>query len=219
MRTPKLLQFFLLVSFLIAAIQGALAGSSAGITLTATLLPDACSVSVNKSRIDFGEIPAKRITEKPKDNHLPENVFRITTSCSAKARSYVKFIDDRAGSEGGDMKEGVDTVFGLGLYKGKTVGGYQLYALPAGNYAYDGILGSLVVSSDGGQSWRIKKAISKPLFIKRGDLFGVGVSDPISAKTTRMSLKLVTSINARSALDFSSTIPIDGRFTIELYTL
>ncbi len=201
------------------------AAISANVAITGSIVPSPCSVSVDKATVNVGNIKQETLTDDPLKNHLQDQPVTITYTCAAATQAYVKFIDNRAGSEGGDFGSGKLSMFGLGLgNKGKAFGGYQISQVVGAKNTIDGVTGSLIDANPVGAAWAKSALATIPLNIKSKNWFSVSAvgsetAGPAKAMTTVMPMVIQVGLNAKSTIDFSAATALDGQFTVELYTL
>jgi len=191
------------------------AADTAELVVKGTIRPSACLASFpGNSVIDFGTLKADpQLKERFKD--LPPQRVDMRISCDGPTKIAVRAVDNREATREKDIP-GIDVGdnFGLGLYRGKSIGGY---AVRFGTAMADGQPVGILGRPNGSAAWS-----SNALRSLRQD----GSQISFGAGTTPVAFsELVAGLDIRAKLSrvayqlLADDIQLDGSISIEMLYL
>jgi type 1 fimbria pilin len=232
MQVMKKLLAATLVASMVGACASAFAATSATVNVTGIITPDACTISVDTTSVDFGVIaPGKLNTDAV--THLDGNKrFDVNVDCASKARAYVRFIESRRGSAldayPGETIPRQDNTFGLGMHGVDKIGGYVIHGADVGpangnQWLVDGIARQRIYSADAGATWApIADGTSHPSHYVLGHAVTAAEGargTPVGFMRMRSSYNLDAYIAPGKDLSLTEDIQLDGQFTVELHMI
>ncbi|WP_083457643.1 DUF1120 domain-containing protein [Herbaspirillum hiltneri] len=191
------------------------AADTAELVVKGTIRPSACLASFpGNSVIDFGTIKSDpQLKERFKD--LPSQRIDMRISCDGPTKIAVKAIDNREATREKDIP-GIDAGdhFGLGLYRGKSIGGY---VVRFGTAVADGQSVGILGRPNGSAAWS-----SSTLRNLRQDgsqvSFGAG-STPVAFSELVAGLDISAKLSRVAYQLLADDIQLDGSISIEMLYL
>ncbi|MBF7142481.1 MULTISPECIES: DUF1120 domain-containing protein [Pseudomonas] len=188
-----------------------IAAEEVTLSVTGSVIPGACSVSLANPDIDLGTVRAENLNEEEL-TALPEMQVSYTTTCPSARAVGVSWVDNKAGTAYGQDPTG----FGLGEHNGKNIGFYHLVHHGASDAA-DGTMGPLINSSNGGTTW---ESVSSWIANANGqNMMSYAIEGTTTpAQYTRHTGRFYLSayIAPTKDLDLSENIEIEGNATMSL---
>ncbi|MFJ7311484.1 DUF1120 domain-containing protein [Pseudomonas sp. NPDC098747] len=215
----KLLLLPLALAF---ASNAAMAANSVDISVTGTITPGACSISLDTQQIDYASIDYSTLS--PTESTSLPGVKQATVSILCSQPTLAGFIisDNREGTENStvdaDGYNNTTTTYGLGQdAQGNNIGGYTIHKMD--NVTLDGGPGYWVHFNSGVWSSTGGGAIiqSTPTHVQSwSTAYGAGTKPPTPITSVSALLSIVASIGPTNDLDLSEEIELDGSATFEL---
>lgn len=214
MRHPFLLPAF--ASILLSAVSaGTNAADTAELVVKGTIRPSACLASFpGNSVIDFGTIKSDpQLKERFKD--LPSQRVDMRISCDGPTKIAVKAVDNREATREKDIP-GIDAGdnFGLGLYRGKSIGGY---AVRFGTAVADGQSVGILARSNASAAW--SNSALRGLRQDGSQIsFGAG-NTPVAFRELVAGLDISAKLSRVAYQLLADDIQLDGSISIEMLYL
>ena len=186
----------------------ALCASTADVTVTGTITPSACTLTLSESGIvNHGEIPARTLNQY-EYTALPSQTLELNVDCNEAVLFVLVGIDNRA-----DSSLGPGFYYGLGHNVHNPAERLGTVALAYRNVTSDGERMLVLASSNQGQTWFPETNAYPDTymgFAKPGTLV------PEAHSELKASLQINTSINAATYLTLNQNVPLDGSIVIDL---
>ncbi|MBZ9781434.1 DUF1120 domain-containing protein [Pseudomonas sp. REP124] len=184
----------------------ALAASSTDLSVTGTITPSACAVSLSGGgSIDIGKVSAKDL--KPTSStQVGVNPLQLTMTCDSATLVALKSIDNKEGTATEDV------YFGLGLTNAGEKLGFSMLAI--NQTTADAQVAQAIGSTDGGATWDRARVVNKTLLLSVGTAADPGT--PIQVKDVLMDMEVHTFIARADSLTLTDEVTIDGSATIEV---
>jgi type 1 fimbria pilin len=210
---PRLFSAF--ASLLLGATAGAHAADTVELVVKGTIRPSACLASFpGNSVIDFGTIKSDpQLKERFKD--LPAQRVDMRISCDGPTKIAVKAVDNREATREKDIP-GFDAGdnFGLGLYRGKSIGGY---AVRFGTAVADGQSVGILGRPNGSAAW--SNSTLRGLRQDGSQLsFGAG-NTPVAFSELVAGLDISAKLSRVAYQLLADDIQLDGSISIEMLYL
>ncbi|MBN2993493.1 DUF1120 domain-containing protein [Pseudomonas cedrina subsp. fulgida] len=194
--------------FLYLAAVPAFGASTAEVTVTGTITPNACTPALSENGIvDHGLVPARSLNQY-EFSVLPSRTLDLTVSCNEPVLYVLVGVDNRA-----------DSSVGPGFYYGL---GNNIHApserLGSVSLAYRNVMGDgepvlVLASSNQGVTW-FPESNAYPDNYMGFAHPGTLVPDPHRLITA--TLHINTSINAAAYLTLTQEVPLDGSIVLDL---
>ena len=194
--------------FLYLAAVPAFGASTAEVTVTGTITPNACTPALSENGIvDHGLVPARSLNQY-EFSVLPSRTLDLTVSCNEPVLYVLVGVDKRA-----------DSSVGPGFYYGL---GNNIHApserLGSVSLAYRNVMGDgepvlVLASSNQGVTW-FPESNAYPDNYMGFAHPGTLVPDPHRLITA--TLHINTSINAAAYLTLTQEVPLDGSIVLDL---
>ncbi|MBV4451072.1 MULTISPECIES: DUF1120 domain-containing protein [Pseudomonas] len=183
-------------------------GSTAEVTVTGTITPNACTPTLSANGIvDHGRVPARSLNQY-EFSTLPSRTLDLTVSCNASVLYVLVGVDNRAGSS-----LGPGFYYGLGTNVHVPTERLGTVSLALRDVVGDGDSVLVLASSNEGQTW-FPESNAYPDnymgFARPGTL----VPEPHREITA--TLHIETSINAAAYLTLDQEVPLDGSIVLDL---
>jgi type 1 fimbria pilin len=194
-----------------AAAPAVQAAEEVTLSITGSVIPGACSVSLQNPNVDFGTIRAEELSETGMTEFGPVTISYTTTCPSARAVG-VSWMDNKAGTAYTDAAEH----FGLGEHNGRKIGYYFMVHHGKSDDS-DGTLGDLLNSEDNGTTWTtapqwMAKANGQNMMTYAQD----GTTLPAAHERHTGRFYLTAFIAPIKDLDLSENIVVEGNATMSL---
>lgn len=196
-----------------------LAASDATLGLSATLIPAACSLSLeNGGNFDFGDTVASQINRNGTTIMRQETTMRIgcTQPAAVSVSMALQSIDTRVlvdlpayTSYFGQHEE---VISGLGLANGHKIGGYMVEVNPTG--FMDAGVGVSVLASHNDGPW--STSYTRRLGTGRVMSFGNTTAGPLPVSDLTGTLRVSLGVASDQGLTFEDVIEMEGNATLEL---
>jgi hypothetical protein len=110
-------------------IPQALAADSARLSVTGTIVPAPCAISLSNNLIDLGTIQAASLPPMARSGKYDAARIPFQIECGQPSRVRMRFTDNQADSVPG-VQQAWAGDFGLGMVAGKKIGSYSMYFEP-----------------------------------------------------------------------------------------
>lgn len=206
----------LFISLVMAGAHGA---ESVELTVTGTIHPPSCTLSLSHPALDFGVISANDL--KPGEpTALPPRTFTAVVSCPVPSKTALRFSDNREGTEGAGAQRASTEHYGLGAVAGKPLG-YFLMESRQGNAVADGG-GVYLVEFISTGAWRRLDNAEATMLSRASYRLSWAQSDktPTPVRNVAVTFIVTPTIAARHELPpLDQGVPIDGSATLALVYL
>jgi hypothetical protein len=207
----------------------AMAATTANLTITGRILPPICDISLTGGgAINYGTINSSSL--KSADNTVitpnmsgTQATTTMNITCDAPAQIAVTATDNRAATVNPDVLTGTTVlartaaqVFGMGAdSKGVNIGAFSITGAAA-NSVVDGAVGKLIDSPDG-TTWTASAGTFSNVansLMSWTSASGTTAPEPVTSVAQTLTVDAATI--ARSGLDTSVPVNLDGSVTFEL---
>jgi hypothetical protein len=194
--------------FLCLAATPAFGASSAEVTVTGTITPNACTPTLSAGGVvDHGRVPARSLNQY-EFSALPSRTLDLSVSCNDAVLYVLVGVDNRA-----DSSLGPGFYYGLGTNTHAPSERLGTVSLALREVVGDGERVLVLASSNEGQTW-FPESNAYPDnymgFARPGTL----VPEPHREITA--TLHIETSINAAAYLTLDQEVPLDGSIVLDL---
>ncbi|MFF7710643.1 fimbrial protein [Pseudomonas sp. NPDC007930] len=141
----------------VCALSMAAAQAAEEVTLavTGSVIPGACSITLDTAEVDFGQIRAEDLNDE-QSTELDQYEISYTASCPSARAVGMSWVDNL-----GNPYDPAPENFGLGEHNGKKLGLFNLVHHSKSDDS-DGTQADLVSSDDGGTTWaKVQNWIAK----------------------------------------------------------
>ncbi|WP_051516574.1 DUF1120 domain-containing protein [Herbaspirillum sp. RV1423] len=194
---------------------GAHAADTAELKVTGTIRPAACKASFpGNSVIDFGTIKLEpQLRDKYKE--LPSRQVNLRISCDGPTKIAVRAFDNREASRDDDIPDiEAGDGFGLGMYRGKNIGGYSVRFSSA---VADGKAADILSRANGSTAWSHS---AKRSLRQDGSQFAFGADGvPVAFTELITNLSVTAKLSRAAYLLMADDIQLDGSISIEMLYL
>lgn len=210
--------FYLLSAFAPLLLSAsAHAADTAELTVKGTIRPSACLASFSgNSVVDFGSLKADpQLKARFKD--LPPQSVAMRISCDGPTKIAVKAVDNREASREQDIPD-VDAGehFGLGLYRGKSIGSYMVYF---GTAVADGQSVSILARPNSRAAWGAPP-VNKHRLRQDGAQLSFGASGtPTAFKELVTNFDILVKLSRVAYQLMADDVQLDGSISIEMLYL
>lgn len=206
------------------------AADSATFSVTGTISPTSCDVSLSAEKFDFGSISAATLTAM--HNEKAGSAVNLNVTCDAATALAVQTTDNRASSAmtGADMEAAMSTItslndaslFGLGTDSDGNKIGVML--LVVSNATLNGAVSSNLLTSDDKAAWSTHSiSLTSPFPVAKNSYFALAsdAGSTVPAAVTNVSYTLRPGIILKRADKYpgGETVNIDGNVTFSLVYL
>lgn len=206
------------------------AADSATFSVTGTISPTSCDVSLSAEKIDFGSISAATLTGM--HNEKTGSAVNLNVACDAATAVAIQTTDNRASSAmtGAEMEETMETstsisddgLFGLGSDSDNNKIGAMLMVVS--NAALNGVVSSNLLTSSDKESWSAHViSLTSPYPLVKNGYFALAsnASATSPSAVTNVSYTLRPGIILKRADKYpgGETVNIDGNVTFSLVYL
>ncbi|MNF68972.1 hypothetical protein D3C87_1100040 [compost metagenome] len=209
----------LTAALLTSASNGALAASTADLTVNGTITPVACTpIFSNNGLVDYGKI-SRQDLNVDKRTQLRDESLDLNISCNAAARFALIMRDNREGS----AIVNSEIYYGLKLDRsGNRIGLYSLHFDPARTVVDALAQVYRTDSTTGGRAWSTSRSSPIPIgaqsYLGFTDVAG-STAGPVAIQKLSSRVTIVTIIAPTSTLDLSDDATLDGSATLEVLYL
>lgn len=196
------------------ATNAAIAATSASLTVTGTITPPSCDVTLSGN----GEFALGAISLASAGQTHPSPVSQtMSISCTGPSVVGFRLTDNRASTRT------LLNVYGLGIGLDSASNPIGYYLLTFGSLQVNGSAGFVKMSEDNGATWGAwaGDAMTPYAQLPRSYAFGTtsGATPPSPMTTASAVLSANVYIEPRNTLDLSNVINLDGSATIDLVYL
>ncbi len=209
----------LTAALLTSASNGALAASTADLTVNGTITPVACTpIFSNNGLVDYGKI-SRQDLNVDKRTQLRDESLDLNISCNAAARFALIMRDNREGS----AIVNSEIYYGLQFDRsGNRIGLYSLYFDPASTVVDALPQVYRTDSTTNGRAWSTSRSSPIPIgarsYLGFTDVAG-STAGPVAIQNLSSRVTIVTVIAPTSTLDLSEDAILDGSATLEVVYL
>ncbi|WP_312985562.1 DUF1120 domain-containing protein [Atlantibacter sp.] len=217
------------LALVLAGVTGnAMAAGTADLTVKGVLINAACSPSLDKNEVNFGNIPVGNL-DKTNTNQLGSKDVILTITCDntmvmgwttldGHADSLQPLTLTKAAADDSDVSEAT-TEYGLGKAGEVKLGSYSIVAKTTG-VTYDGTAGDLLEVDNVGHGnttlWtKSTKGVTKP-GIRTFTASVTGETAPKAFKVGVFPLKVTAAVQDTDTLKITEDTNLDGLATISL---
>lgn len=225
----------ILLSTSIAVALGAVsyagnAADSATFSVTGTISPTSCDVSLSAEKIDFGSISAATLTGL--HNEKTGNAVNLNVACDAATAVAIQTTDNRASSAmtGAEMEASMSTItslddanlFGLGSDSDSNKIGVMLIVVS--NATLNGVASSNLVTSSDKATWGTHAiSLTSPYPLTKNGYFALasdaGATAPAAVTNVSYTLRPGIILKRADKYPGGETVNIDGNVTFSLIYL
>lgn len=207
----KVIKTLLAAAACASVLTPVMAAEEVTLSVTGSVIPGACSVTLSGADIDFGTLRAESLNEASL-TELPAKQVSYTTTCPSPRAVGISWVDNKAGTAYNQDSSG----FGLGEHNGKKIGVYYLVHNGFSDGA-DGVIGPLINSSNGGVTW---ESVSSWAADANGNNMmsyaNEGTTTPAQYDRYTGRFHLSAYIAPTKDLELSENIEIEGNATMSL---
>lgn len=217
----------ILAMLLTGAACNAMAANTVDLTVKGVLVNAACSPSLDKTEVSFGNIPVGNL-DATNTNQIGSRDVMLTITCDSTMVMGWTTVDGHADSlqaltltaAGADASDVTDAANEYGLGKAGTVkiGAYAITAKTTG-VTYDGTAGDLIEADNimiNGASWaKSTKGVTKP-GVRTFTAAVTGQTTPKAYKIGKFPLKVTAAVQNTTTLNITQDTDLDGLATISL---
>lgn len=206
------------------------AAESATLSVTGTISPTSCNVSLSAEKFDFGPISAASLTGLHNDKS--SSAINLNVACDAATAMAIQTSDNRASSAmtGAEMEEAMhtstslsdDSLFGLGTDSANNKIGVMMLVLT--NAALNGAASNNLLTSSDKASWHPHAiSLTSPYPLVKNGYFAMASDESATAPAavTNVSYTLRAGIILKRAEKYpgGEAVNIDGNVTFSLVYL
>ncbi|AUG06016.1 DUF1120 domain-containing protein [Pseudomonas sp. S09G 359] len=184
----------------------ALAASNTDFAVIGIITPNACDPKLSGGGVvDYGKMTAKELSADLPTSLTPQTM-QLEILCDAPTFLAMSTFDNRAGTSAINQNW-----HGLGMTANNEKLGSAGFGLF--NPVADGVAAKIIVSSDGGATWR--PSVSLGPHLQTAIAVGTGLT-PIAVTRFTAELRLFTMIDGTDRLTVLDEVPLDGNATVQL---
>lgn len=205
------------------AIPAAVAGSTVDLTVSGTIIPASCALTLSHSTVDFGRVSADGLNRDNGTRITPNDLgATLAVNCAAPTLYALRGVDNRLGSHHPDSAW-YTPPYGLGhTTAGEQTGSHYLDIVPLLS-SIDSKPAFVTIGDSGGVTWAAAQRGDTAVH-NTGELLGftdaTGVTTgPILIKDALYRLQHYGVIAPTKALTLVDEVALDGYVTIELVYL
>lgn len=191
---------------LISLAPHALAASSTDLSVTGSITPSACTVSLsNGGSIDIGKVSAKDLN-LTSSTEVSRDPLQLTLACESATMVALNSIDNKEGT--GSSLGG----FGLGLTNAGEKLGFVYLTIR--QTIADAQVAQSIGSEDAGANWSRQNNLNKYSLLSVGT--PADMTTPIPVKDVTIDIDVSTLIARADSLTLTDEVTLDGSATIEV---